>query len=193
MHTIETHTVRKGGENYRVIIEVDDDAPNPLTDESGLGILLSLNHRHRNYDPEAVERAVACNQDFVPLSYFEHGLCRWAVAGELPPGADCPWDSVTFAGLWLPDEDTLQDARELEGDARRQFMRESARSACEIYTSWCNGEVYRFRVDRISVCPCCGSEQVEEADACSGIYGLDECRTEAMAMFPAGFSEASGD
>ena len=76
MQTIETHTVRKGGENYRVIIEVDDDAPNPLNDESGLGILLSLNHRHRNYDPEAVERAVACNQDFVPLSYFEHGLCR---------------------------------------------------------------------------------------------------------------------
>ena len=184
MQTIETHTVRKGGETFRVSIEVDDDAPNPLDDEAaGLGFVLSLNYRHRSYDREAIERALEGNPDYVPLSHFEHGLCLWCVEGELPPGADCPWDGVHFAGIWLPDDTTLEEARNLGGFTRRQFMRKRARVACRIYTTWCNGEVYRFRVDRLTVCPCCGSESAEEADACSGIYGLDECRTEAMAMF----------
>lgn len=183
MQTIETHTVLKGGDTYRISIEVDDDAPNPLNDAAGLGSILSLNFRHRSYDPAAIERALECNPDYVPLSYFEHGACRWSVAGELPPESDNPWDSVQFAGIWLPDEATIEEARNLGGFTRRQYLRKRARVACRFFTDWCNGEVYRFRVDRITLCPCCGSELAEESDACSGIYGLDECRTEAVAMF----------
>ena len=76
-----------------------------------MGTILSLNRRHRNYDPAGVEDAIERNPDAVPLSYYEHGFCLWAVAGELPPQARCPWDSVTLAGVWLPDADTLASAQ----------------------------------------------------------------------------------
>src|SRR4051794_7894832 len=147
MDAIETETVEQDGQAYRIAIYPDGDMPNPLTDWSEMGRILSLNRRHANFDPAGVEEAIGHNADAVPLSYFEHGLCRWSVAGELPAGARCPWDSVDFAGLWLPDAETLESARNYGGFTRRMFMRRRARQACDAYTQWCNGEVYGFEIE----------------------------------------------
>ena len=95
----------------------------------------------------------------MPLSYFEHGLCLWSVAGELPAACRCPWDSVGFAGIWLPDAETLESARNYGGRTRRHFMRKRARQACDAYTQWCNGEVYGYEIERVTVCPCCDEER----------------------------------
>jgi hypothetical protein len=105
----------------------------------------------------------------VPLSYFEHGLCRWSVAGELPAGCHCPFDSVTFAGLWLPDADTLASARNYGGRTRQLFMRKRARQACGVYTEWCNGEVYGYEISRILPCSECHGERPEPVDSCWGL------------------------
>ena len=86
----------------------------------------------------------------MPLSYYEHGLCLWSVAGELPAGARCPWDSVAFAGVWLPDAETLASARNYGGRTRRHFMRKRARQACDAYTQWCNGDVYGYEIERVT-------------------------------------------
>ena len=65
-----------------------------------MGSILSLNRRHRNFDPDAIESALESNPDAVPLSYYEHWRCLWCVAGELPAACRCPWDSVGFAGAF---------------------------------------------------------------------------------------------
>ncbi len=96
MDAIETETVEQDGQTYRITIYPDGDAPNPLEDWDEMGTILSLNRRHGNFDPAGIEEAIGSNPDAVPLSYFEHGLCRWSVAGELPAGCRCPLDSVAL-------------------------------------------------------------------------------------------------
>lgn len=185
MDAIETTTVEQDGSTYRITIYPDGDTPNPLEDWSEMGTIHSLNRRHGNFDPAGVEGAIAHNPDAVPLAYFEHGLCRWSVAGELPPGCQCPFDSVAFAGVWLPDAETLESAQKYGGRTRRHFMRKRARQACEAYTQWCNGEIYGYEVERIGTCPCCGHETAEPVDSLWGCYGLDYCRSEAAAAVAA--------
>ena len=184
MDAIETRTIERDGQTYRIRIYADPDAPNPLEDWDGMGTILSLNRRHVNFDPDGVEAATH-DPDTVPLSYLEHGLCLWAVAGELPAGARCPFDSVGFAGVWRPDAETLESARVYGGSTRRHFLRKRARQACEAYTQWCNGDIYGYEVARISTCPCCGEEKPEAVESCWGFYGLDECLSEAQAAVAA--------
>lgn len=179
MDTIETTTVERDGQTFRIRIYPDGDAPNPLDDWGEMGTILSLNRRHRNFHPSRVEFEIENNPDAVPLSYFEHGLCRWAVAGELPAECRCRFDSVVFAGVWLPDAATLASARNYGGFTRRMFMRKRARQACDAYTQWSNGEVYGYQIERLTVCPECGQEGAEAVDSCWGFYGLDDCRSEA--------------
>jgi hypothetical protein len=100
----------------------------------------------------------------------------------LPPGCQCPWDSVAFAGVWLPDAGTLASACNFGGSTRRHFMRKRARQACDAHTQWCNGEVYGFEAARVTTCPHCGEESEEEVASCWGFFGLDDCRAEARAV-----------
>ena len=101
----------------------------------------------------SVDCRVERDTDCIPLGYFEHGLCDWHVSGEIPPGTagDYRWDGVRVAGVWEPDEHIVAQAdyEGLEpGSLKRyRWMREQARSACDIYTKWCNGWVYWYRVE----------------------------------------------
>jgi hypothetical protein len=181
MEAIEATTVEQEGQSYRIRIYSDPDAPNPLEDWDETGTILSLNRRHLNFNLVGVESAMENDADAVPLSYFEHGQCLWAVAGELPAGASCPWDCVAFAGIWLPDAQTLESARNYGGRTRQIFMRQRARQACAAYTQWCNGDVYGYEIVRVTACAHCGSEQAEPVECCWGFFGLDTCRAEAEA------------
>jgi hypothetical protein len=185
MQPIETKAIDRDGHTYRIRIFHDEDAANPLTDRSEIGTILSLNRRHVNFDPAGVGAALEHNPDSVPLSYFEHGRCVWAVAGELPATARFPWDSVEVAGAWLPDAETLASARNYGGRTRQLFMRERARQACLAYTQWCNGEVYGYEIHRVHKCEACASEQSVFFDACWGFYGLDYCLAEAQGVIEA--------
>jgi hypothetical protein len=184
MDAIETRTVEQDGQTFRISIYPDTDASNPLEDWDEMGTILSLNRRHGNFDPDGIEEAIN-DPDAVPLSYFEHGLCLWSVAGELPSGARCPFDSVSFAGLWLPDVQTLASARNYGGRTRRHFMRKRARQACDAYTGWCNGDIYGYEIARISVCPCCGEEKSESVESCWGFFGRETCLSEARVALDA--------
>jgi len=82
---------------FFVTIEHDEDCPNPLEDCDGMGHILSLNRRHRNFKPEDIERLLAERpDDVVPLSYYEHGLCLWDVQGgaRIRNCPDMRWDSA---------------------------------------------------------------------------------------------------
>jgi hypothetical protein len=184
MDAVETETIERDGQTYRIRIFHDPDAPNPLEDWSEMGTILSLSRRHANHISTGVDDLLDNNPDAMPLSYFEHGRCLWCVAGELPPGADCRWDSVGIAGFWLPDAVTLASARHYGGWTRRQFMRKRARQACDAYSQWCNGDVYGYEIERITVCGCCGEEKAESVDSCWGFYGLDYFLSEATAAIP---------
>jgi hypothetical protein len=68
MDAIDTQTFERNGRTYRVSLYHDGDAPNPLEDWDEMGTILSLNRRHRNFDPEGVEAAIDNNPDAVALT-----------------------------------------------------------------------------------------------------------------------------
>jgi len=106
------------------------------------------------------------------LSYFEHGLCAWSLAGE---GSTCRWDSVSNGGLlvWEEDEDGI-GAKTVEDRTK------DARAFIDQYTEWCNGSVFGYTIEAFKVCECCEQDvelSGEEADldlpSCGGYYAND--------------------
>ena len=182
MDAIETTTIHARGHTYRISIYPDEDAANPLDDWSGMGTILSLNRRHRNFDPDRIDAAIQSNPDAVRLSYFEHGSCLWSVAGGQPASCRCPWDSVPFAGVWLPDRETLTEAARYGGRTRQIFLRKRARQACDAYSQWCNGDIYGFVVEQVTSCPgCCEAGKLLVASVW-GFYGRESCLEEARSV-----------
>jgi hypothetical protein len=63
-------------------------------------------------------------------------------------------------------------------------MRKRARQACDVYSQWCNGDVYGYQVERVTACDHCGGEDAELVDSCWGFYGRDDCLSAATAAIP---------
>ncbi len=55
--------------------------------------------------------------------------------------------------------------------AKQQAARDMAKSICELYTDYCNGNCYCYAVS--------DTETEEVLDSCGGIYGFEYCKTEA--------------
>jgi len=164
----------------------DDCADSPC-EEDGWTVY-SFGRRHSNYkDPYDLgfgpngevedENLLAKMQSGLAftLSYFEHGNCIWSLRDELPPGANCRWDSVGLAGLlvWEGEEDDL-------GPKTREDRMKDARGFVERFTEWCNGEIFGYSIKVLRPCHACGKdEEVEDEEhdidtmGCGGFYASD--------------------
>lgn len=141
------------------VVQVSHDscAEDPLEHDGWAAY--SFSTRHSNYrhpddfteDEEFQAKREAGLAFF--LSYYEHGLCRWDLAGE---GPQCRWDSVSIAGVivWEQPEENI-------GAKTYEDRQEDARNAIESFTNWCNGEVY-------------GYEIVNGDYGCWGFYDLED-------------------
>jgi hypothetical protein len=154
-----------------------DDMPESPCDTDGWKVY-SFSNRHANYkhpekfeDDEDLQRKLKIGLAF-KLAYFEHGQCEWSLSGE---GYQCQWDSVSFAGLliWEQDEGDL-------GPESYEDRQKDARAFIARYTQWCNGEVYGYTFEALKVCECCGQDaelSEDEADvelaSCGGYYHDD--------------------
>lgn len=131
-----------------VSLQYDQDPTSPL-EWGNEGEIISRIPRHNNSDPDRVAEELANNPNAVPLAYYEHGSCRWTVFDDLDR-AD---------GVWVPDADTVKEAMHLPSVVeqatdellgtpthRLKFLRERAESVCQVYSEWCNGEVYGYQV-----------------------------------------------
>lgn len=134
---------------------VHDNSPaNPLEDWDCTGKIYSFSSRHVNGINEEQFEAYKeeYGEDLILLSYFEHGRCLWGVKGvNMTSMPDFRWDGVEFAGIWVPDKYLLEEAEKLGKDERRDKMVEWASQACEVYTQWCNGDVYGVVVEAYKV------------------------------------------
>lgn len=91
------------------------------------------------------------------MSYYEHGLCRWSLAGE---GSSCPWDSVGLAGVLVWEEPPSNMGAKTKEDRAKD-----ARNFLEEYTEWCNGNCYWYTIkDRDGT----------TIDSCAGFVGNDQ-------------------
>ena len=187
-----------------VFFKIDNDhsPENPLENESAQGTIYSFSHRHGNfigYDKEDMIEDLLKNKEAVRLSYFEHGNSLWMVAeAPTPPGVEFQWDGVRFAGLWVPDEEVLDNIGDVQGEERRTKLLAYAAGVVEQFTAWCNGEVYGYEIERYDLKEdedgnnilsrsYYSSMQDAETDSCSGYYGWDDFTKEVESSVRAEF------
>lgn len=209
-HADETASTIIGDRILFVSIHHDQDASNPL-DDDGLGHIFSFNRRHRNcaVSSQHVDDLMA-DKDHVKLAYYEHGRCQWMVADESKAkfGGDWQWDGVDYAGIWVPDDSTresypdkgasLQAKARLvldvltKGQERHEWMKKQAAAACQVYTDYCNGDVYGYQI-AVYELKRDGREPLEdkddyegeeaiEDDSCYGFIGWDHLKQEVIAQ-----------
>lgn len=83
----------------------DDDCSNPLEDCDAMGSIHSFGRHHkRTKGPDEFNSNIPYH---IPLSYFEHGQCRWGVAGSMSSMPDFQWDGTLFAGFWEADKECI--------------------------------------------------------------------------------------
>jgi hypothetical protein len=180
LEPIERQRHTRRGRTFEVRLHYDPHPTSP-EDWDAEGKLYSLGRRHANYDPDEVRRIVESGADHVPLSCYEHGGVVWAVMGELPAMCRDPWDSVDFAGVWVPDKHLLEMARNYGGRTRQLALRKWARQFLENYNDYANGRVYGYQVVELVACAHCGQVEERDVDSCWGFYGYDYCLEEALA------------
>lgn len=180
-----------------VSFHYDHDPVNPCEDWDGFGEIRSLSLKHiNNISIEEVEELIENTADgkeqIIPLSYFEHGNCKWGVKGTMSSMPDFRWDGVNFAGIWIPDKECIASVDIWEKEAKEkgeEFNRnekfcEMAIGACKTYTAYCNGEVYGYQIELYRLQFDDDLEPIEDhsdyeeldilwEDSCWGFYGDD--------------------
>lgn len=135
---------------YHLTVQHDDDVCNPCENGDGQWQIYSFNNRHVHFKhPEELqdEETGELKADIKAklesglaffLSYYEHGLCMWSLAGH---GPQCQWDSVSKAGIaiWEEPEENI-GAKDYDGRAN------DCKNALEEFTEWCNGNCYCFTI-----------------------------------------------
>jgi hypothetical protein len=121
-----------------------------------------------------------------PLSYFEHGNCRWGLEGSMSSTPDFRWDGVRFAGFLEVSPDADGAGNREWWDGMTQPEREKvAESFLEEYTAWCNGEIYGYVLEELSPEVCNLGFTHEHAptneDSCWGFIGFDYFQEEVRA------------
>jgi len=178
--TVRIETPKAVGKYIR--IEYDDDPPCPM-DDDGQWTLHSFCSKHKHYkDPDTLLRDPSGGEG-LPLalrnklkagtafflSYFEHGLCKWGLAGSMDNTPDFRWDGTSMAGLLVWEHPTSDMGAKTYADRQKDaagFLRE--------YTAWCNGEVYGYVIE---------DEDGDTLDSCFGHVGSDGLEDQIAELF----------
>lgn len=152
---------------YHITIQHDGDTEDPSNNgDDGRWKIYSFNNRLHNFrDPEKLliaEETGDMKADIVAklesglaffLSYYEHGLCMWSLAGT---GPQCQWDTVSKAGIAIWEEDS-----ENIGGKTYEERAKDCKVELEEYTDWCNGNCYHYKI----------TKNGKELAACGSIIG----------------------
>ena len=153
-----------------VTIEHDSDVESPCDWDCSWKVY-SFSNRHNNFKhPREFDLSERSNFGLRRklavglahwLSYYEHGNCLWQLRnGRHVPGSDCPWDSVSTAGIMIW-EGKPSDI----GSKTRESRTEDARKFLQCYTDWCNGACYWYSIS---------DADDKFLDSCGGFIGSDD-------------------
>lgn len=137
---------------YHVTVQHDPDTEDPSNNgDDGRWKIYSFCKRHVNFkdpeeflidqDTETVKAEIQAKLESglaFFLSYYEHGLCMWSLAGT---GPQCQWDSVSKAGIAIWEEPEENNGAKTYDDRAKDCKVE-----LEEYTDWCNGNCYYYRI-----------------------------------------------
>jgi len=71
---------------------------------------------------------------------------QWVLSKNNQVRADTNKKVITFAGIWVPDDRVRDIAHGLPQDAWQPYFEEVADIACEAFTAWLCGDVWRYLI-----------------------------------------------
>lgn len=172
MDTIEEKRIG----NYLIEIFPDesDDSPNDWGDEERF---LVFDHRQfyverKGFDPREIFMNGGKVKGFFVFNcyaYIHSGVALSVGDHSFP---DARWD-VSSTGYWLVKRE--------KGTWTRDAAFKAAQSLCDTWNQYLSGDVYGFKVSKITTCDK-GHEHEEEIESCWGFYGQEECMKEAESI-----------
>jgi len=160
----EIWTIQPGKEGWQVLCREDvegtyDDKPTALREMADMmedwydDPFLTLEEFYELVSDEVVIK---------PVYIYDHS----GVALSTRPFND-PWDSGQVGFVYAYKKDLIEHPGYIE---RAEEMLDNA---VEVFSQYLNGEVYGYKLIRVTSCTECGAEQREEIDSCWGFYGDD--------------------
>lgn len=172
--------------HYRLTLDYDNGTESP--GEWGGWRVRSFSNRHVGFiNLETINREelqAKCDAGLAfPVNYEKHGSCLWSLATVLPTVIH-DFDKVRFAVLveWSGSPDNL-------GAKTLDERREDARRFLIVYTQWCNGHVFWFRLERVNQTPCiCCGKPGDDEEVCSlgGLYETEDIAAEVKQQLTSG-------
>lgn len=94
----------------------------------------------------------------IPLSCFKHSGEKWGIMGELDGIPDARWDLTPYAGVWIPDEGSLENVAHFMQTPSHPFhdgkapdevnvLKHYVRSVLDEFNAYSNGHVYGYTLD----------------------------------------------
>jgi len=156
------------GITYRFRIYQDTFMDSPR-EWDNLGTIVYDHPRYILGDIEGGPEDVPENSVRINIYAYEHG----GIALSTSPFSD-PWDSGQVGIIYAEKWKILRDfnRKRISVKLIRQVM-EVLESEVSVFNQYINGDVYGYSISRISECGCCGSQDEELIDSCTGFYGMD--------------------
>jgi len=152
---------------YQLEVSYDHDTESP--NDYGAFNVISFNSRHVSFvHPDDIDESTI----LAPLSYYEHGLCKWMVGESTVADPYGGFDTVDFAGVIVYNEANGGD-RSWFTDMGPKEQRHILDGVAAEYTAWCNGECFYYTLNEIHGCESCGQVEFKHVDSCGGYIGSD--------------------
>lgn len=175
-------------DNYRLTIHSDDNPMSPRENTNVCQLILfhnryNLGDKH-DYNADDYsgwdEMKKAIQKDYkpvliLPVYLYDHSSLHLKIgsfAGLLPQG-HAEFDSG-MVGFAIVTRDNLNECYGTRRAGKKMLdkLTKAIAGELEAYNQYLNGEVYGYRVDKITNCASCGHEELEEIDSCWGFYEL---------------------
>ena len=179
METVETKVIGK----YKIEIFPDDSPFNPREDDN-LGTMVCFHgrydlgdkHEYRQKDYcgwNELEKDIIKNEDvgvIVPLYLYDHSGITMNTTGF-----HCPWDSGQVGFIFISKEKIRKEySKKRISEQLRRKIKLYLVEEVNTYDQYLTGEVYGYCITN--------TETGEEIDNSWGIYGTEECMSQAEAV-----------
>lgn len=182
------NTITKG--NYKLEIFHDQSPESPRSWDN-LGTMICFHRRYSLGDKhdynsndysgwDEMEEAIIKNENvavILPLYLYDHGGITISTSSF-----SCRWDSAQIGFIFVSKE-KLRKEYNTKRITKGIIVKATnvLEGEVETYDQYLTGEVYGYRVSKISVCNE-GHEHSEEVDSCWGYYGEDSVNEEGNSV-----------
>ena len=174
MECIQEHAKKQ----EKLEIMIDDTCESPR-EWDNLTIIVALKNYHYNIGDIQVENSEELRQILkdkkakyaIPLYMYEHSgisLKCFEDKTMVSYPFDDQWDAGCI-GMVFTTEELLKDTG-LTHMTKNEVI-DQMKAEVNVYSSWCNGECYGFRLSKVSDCDKCNQTVEQEIDSCYGFYG----------------------